>query len=386
MNQTPTFISARPYQICTNCVMDTSDSKITFDAEGVCDHCTGFYKRIQPSWRTDAEAQDELRGVVAKMKEAAAGQDYDCIVGMSGGVDSSYLIHLAVKELGLRPLVFHVDAGWNSQTAVNNIERIVDKLGLDLFTEVIDWDEMRDLQLAFFKASVPHVDTPQDHAFFATMYNYAVQNGVKYILTGANYSTECVKNPLEWHYHASDLVQMHDIHRKFGTRPLKSFPQSNILKHKIYYNYIKGLKVVKPLNYFPYIKEEAKALLEREYGWQPYPQKHFESRFTKFYEAYWAPTKFGHDKRRVQFSSLILTGQMSRDAALQELQKPPYDEEAIEGEIDFVARKLGITADELKALHALPNKSYRDYKSQQYVFDLGTMALSAIGLEKRTMR
>lgn len=386
MNQTPTFVSARPYQICTNCVMDTTDSKITFDSEGVCDHCNGFYKRIQPSWKTDAGAQNELREIVAKMKEAAAGQDYDCIIGMSGGVDSSYLTHLAVKELGLRPLVFHVDAGWNSQTAVNNIERIVDKLGLDLFTEVIDWDEMRDLQLAFFKASVPHIDTPQDHAFFATMYNYAVKNGVKYILTGANYSTECVKNPLEWHYHASDLVQMHDIHRRFGTRPLQTFPQSNILTHKIYYTYIKGLQVVKPLNYFPFIKEEAKTLLEREYGWQPYPQKHFESRFTKFYEAYWAPTKFGHDKRRVQFSSLILTGQMSRDEALQELQKLPYDEETIEGEIDFVARKLGITAEELKALHALPNKSYQDYKSLQYVFDLGTWALSAIGLEKRTMR
>lgn len=386
MNQTPTFISARPYQICTNCVMDTSDSKITFDSSGVCDHCNGFHDRIKPNWRTDDVGRAQLDRVVRRMKTEGEGRDYDCIIGMSGGVDSSYLTHLAVTELGLRPLVFHVDAGWNSDTAVHNIERIVDKLNLDLFTEVIDWDEMRDLQLAFFKAAVPHIDTPQDHAFFATMYNYAMKNGVKYILTGANFSTECVKNPLEWHYHASDLLQLRDIHRRFGTRKLKTFPQSNILKHKIYYGLLKGLKVVKPLNFMPFIKDEAKRLLQNEYGWQPYPQKHFESRFTKFYEAYWAPTKFGYDKRRVQFSSLILTGQMSREQALDELKTLPYDPEMIEGEIDFVARKLGITVEELNSLHDLPNKSYRDYRSQQYLFDLGTWALSAIGVERRTMR
>jgi N-acetyl sugar amidotransferase len=376
----------RPYQVCSNCVMDTSDSKIVFDAKGVCDHCNGFYSRIKPNWHPDARGQAELAPVIEAMRAAGKGKDYDCIIGMSGGVDSSYLVHLAVKEMGLRPLVFHVDAGWNSETAVNNIECIIEKLNLDLFTEVIDWDEMRDLQLAFFKASVPHVDTPQDHAFFATMYNYAVQNDVKYILTGANISTECVKNPLEWHYHASDLVQLHDIHEKFGTRPIKNFPTSNILTHKIYYSIIKGLKVVKPLNNYPYVKEEAKALLQSEYGWQPYAQKHFESRFTRFYEAYWAPTKFGHDKRRVQFSSLIMTEQMMRKDALAELVKPSYDAETIGDDIEFVARKLGLTSDELMALHALPNKSFRDYKNQMPVFDLGTTVLSALGLERRTMR
>ena len=386
MNSQTITLSSRPYQICINCVMDTSDTKIKFDQNGFCDYCSGFYKRIKPIWNPGPVGQAELRPTIEKMKALGAGKDYDCIIGMSGGVDSSYLVHLAVKELGLRPLVFHVDAGWNSQTAVNNIECIIEKLNLDLFTEVIEWDEMRDLQLAFFKASVSHVDTPQDHVFFATMYNYAIENNIKYILTGANYSTESVKNPLEWHYHASDLLQLKDIHKRFGTRPLKSFPTSNILKHKIYYSIFRGLKVVKPLNAFPYIKEEAKALLEREYGWQPYAQKHFESRFTRFYEGYWAPTKFGHDKRRVQFSSLILSEQLTREEALAELQKLPYDLETIHDDIEYVARKLCITSEELMALHQLPNKCYRDYKNQMAVFEVGTKVLSAIGLERRTMR
>ncbi len=386
MNNLAGKTEARSYQICTTCVMDTSDSKITFDERGVCDHCNGFHLRILKNWQPDEHGRRKLDKVVSRIRSAGTGRDYDCILGMSGGVDSSYLTHLAVKELGLRPLVFHVDAGWNSQIAVNNIECITDKLKLDLFTEVIDWDEMRDLQLAFFKGAVPHIDTPQDHAFFATMYRYATANKVKYILTGANYSTECVKNPLEWHYHASDLTQLLDIHRQFGSRPLKHFPTSNILTHKIYFPLMKGLRVVKPLNFMPYLKDEAKALLQREYGWQPYPQKHFESRFTKFYEAYWAPTKFGHDKRRVQFSSLVLTKQMTREEAVEELKKPPFDAERVAEDFDFIARKLGITVDELKALHDLPNKSYRDYKSQQYVFDLGTWFLSAVGVEKRTMR
>ena len=173
----------RPYQICTNCVMDTSDSKITFDANGVCDHCANFYKKIFPNWHTDERGHRELEKIVSKIKVAGKGKEFDCIIGMSGGIDSSYLTYISKEKLGLRPLVFHVDAGWNSQEAVNNIEKLIDKLGLDLYTEVIDWQEMRDLQLAFFKAGVPHIDTPQDHAFFATMYKFAEQHKVKYILT-----------------------------------------------------------------------------------------------------------------------------------------------------------------------------------------------------------
>ena len=374
------------YQICANCVMDTTDSMIQFDENGICDHCNGFHKNIRPNWDAGEEGWQKLQGIVQKIKAEGKGKDFDCIMGMSGGVDSSYLTYIAKEKLGLRPLVFHVDAGWNSQEAVNNIEKLVDGLGLDLYTEVIDWQEMRDLQLAFFKASVPHIDTPQDHAFFATMYNFALKHKIKYILTGANYSTECVKNPLEWHYHASDLRQLKDIHKKFGTRQLVNFPLTNILQHKLYSRYFKGIQVVKPLDYVSYIKKDAVKLLSEQFGWQTYPQKHFESRFTKFYEAFWQPQKFGIDKRKVQFSSLILTNQMTREEALEQLSKPAHDEETIAQDFEYIATKLGITVEELQGYLDAPNKNFHDYKSQIGIYKIGTKVLQMLGIEKRTMR
>jgi N-acetyl sugar amidotransferase len=367
------------YQICTNCVMDTTDSKIVFDERGVCDHCNEFYKSIVPNWHTDERGRAELEKIVNKIKKEGKGKDFDCIMGMSGGIDSSYLTYW-MKELGLRPLVFHVDAGWNSQQAVNNIEVLVDKLGLDLYTEVIDWEEMKDLQLAFFKAGVPHIDTPQDHAFFATMYKFANQHNIKYILTGANYSTECIRNPIEWMYYQSDLAQLKDIHKKFGTRPLKNFPMTSILRHKVYLRYIKGIKVVTPLNYVPYNKEEAMQLLVDKFGWQRYPQKHFESRFTKFYEGYWLPQKFGFDTRKVQYSSLIVTGQMTREEALEKLKKPAYDEQTIAQDFEYIATKLDISVDELRGYFNAPNKTYKDYKTQEGIYALGAKVLRALGL------
>ena len=379
-------MSARPYQICTNCAMDTSDSKISFNEAGVCEYCTNYHANIVPHWHTDARGQAELDGIVRRIKEEGQGKPFDCLIGLSGGVDSSYLVHLAKVELGLRPLLFHVDAGWNSQAAVNNIECLVDSLELDLHTEVVDWAEMRDLQLAFFRAQVPHLDTPQDHAFFAGLYNYAAEKGVKTILTGANYSTECVREPLEWHYHASDLVQMRDIHAKFGTMPLRKFPQADILKFKIYYRYMKGIRVEKPLNYFPYFKEEAIETLERLYGWQRYPNKHYESRFTKFYEGYWLIKKFGYDKRRAHFSSLILTGQMSRDEALERLSTMPFSEEEAMRDLEYVAKKLEVDASELLGLLNGPNKSYRDYKSRAGIMQLGADTLRMLGVQRSVMR
>ena len=361
--------------------MDTSDSMIRFDANGVCDHCNTFYRKVLPNWHTDERGRRALKQLVAKIKKSGAGKDFDCIIGMSGGSDSSYLTYIAKEELGLRPLVFHVDAGWNSQEAVNNIEQIVDKLGLDLFTEVIDWEEMRDVQLAFFKAGVPHIDTPQDHVFFATMYKFAELHNVKYILTGANLSTECIRNPLEWMYYQSDSIQLRDIHRRFGTRPLVNFPVTSILRHKVYLPYIKGIRVVRPLNYLPYVKEQAIKLMVEKFGWQPYPQKHFESRFTKFYEGYWLPRRFGYDTRRVQYSSLIVTGQMMRDEALAELDRPPYDESTIAQDFEYVATKLGISVAELQGYMETPNKTYLDYKSQQRIYMLGAKAMKALGLE-----
>lgn len=361
--------------------MDTTDSVITFDEKGVCDHCRTFYQKIKPNWDTGELGKQQCDTLIGKIKKEGKGKDFDCIIGMSGGVDSSYLLYLAKEKLGLRPLVFHVDAGWNTQIAVNNIQRLVDKLCLDLYTEVINWEEMKDLQLAFFKSGVPHIDTPQDHAFFATMYKFAEKYNVRYILTGANYSTECVRNPIEWMYYQSDSVQLRDIHKKFGNYPLNTFPITSILRHKIYLPYVKRIRVVKPLNYFPYIKEEAKTLLIEKFGWQPYSQKHFESRFTRFYEGYWLPKRFGYDTRKVQLSSLILTGQMSRDDALEQLKKPPLDETTAQQEFEYVATKLGITIEELRSYLEMPKKTYKDYRSQESIYSIGATVMKFFGLE-----
>jgi N-acetyl sugar amidotransferase len=374
-------MSKRKYQICTNCVMDTSDSKISFDSDGVCDHCNTFRRDIKPNWHTDDGGRRAIQLIADKIRKEGQGKDFDCIIGMSGGIDSSYLTYLVKKEMKLRPLVFHVDAGWNSQEAVNNIERIVDGLDLDLFTDVIDWEEMKDLQLSFFKSGVSHIDTPQDHAFFATMYKFAEKYKVRHILTGANYSTECVRNPLEWMYYQSDSVQLLDIHNRFGRRPLEKFPVTSILRHKLYLRYMKRIQVVSPLNYMPYLKSEAMQFLMDEFGWQPYPQKHFESRFTRFYEGYWLPTKFGFDVRRVQYSSLILTDQMLRAEALERLTSPPLEQSVIEQETAFVAAKLGVSVDELLGYHSAPNKSFRDYRSQESVYMLGARVMRLLGME-----
>lgn len=369
------------YRVCTSCVMDTTDSKISFDQYGVCDHCSTFKKSILPSWRTDSIGREILEKDVARIRTNGSGKDFDCIIGMSGGIDSSYLTYLAKEELKLRPLVFHVDAGWNSQEAVNNIEKLVDELGLDLYTEVIDWEEMRDLQLAYFKSGVPHIDTPQDHAFFATMYKFAEQHDIKYILTGANLSTECIRNPIEWMYYQSDSIQLRDIHKQHGTRPLVNFPVTSIIRHKIFLPYFKGIRVLRPLNYLPYVKEDAVKLLIERFGWQPYPQKHFESRFTRFYEGFWLPKRFGYDTRKVQFSSLIVTGQMSRDEALEKLKVPPFDEAVIRQEFEYVATKLGISVAELQGYLDSPKKSYKDYKSQDGIYSVGARVMKFLGLE-----
>jgi N-acetyl sugar amidotransferase len=366
--------------------MDTSDSKIQFDAAGVCDYCGNYNRNIAPNWHTDANAEASMWSQVEKIKAAGKGRDHDCLIGMSGGVDSSYVVYLAKEKFGLRPLVFHVDAGWNSQEAVNNIERLVDAMKLDLHTEVINWREMRDLQLAFFKAQVPHIDTPQDHAFFAGLYNFAAKNGFKYILTGANYSTECVREPLEWHYHASDLAQLRDIHKRFGTVPLKSFPLADILKFKIYYRFVHGIQVVKPLNSVPYIKEDAMNLLAEKFGWQKYAHKHYESRFTRFYEGYWLPKKFGYDKRRAHFSSVILTGQLSREEALEKISQPAYDEHQARMDMEFVSKKLQISVSDLQTLLEGENKSYTDYANRMGLINLGTQALRLLGIQRALMR
>lgn len=374
------------YRICSNCIMDTTDPNITFDERGWCDYCRNYYKNILPNWHPDEKGEKMLAPLIDKITKDGRGRDHDCLIGISGGADSSYVAYLAKGKFGLRPLIFHCDTGWNSQVSVNNIERLIDGLGLDLHTEVVDWLEMKDLQLAFFKAQVPHVDTPQDHAIFASLYNFAAKYGYKYILTGANNSTECVREPLEWHYHATDMRQLRDIHRRFGQRPLKTFPTADIFRYKLYYRFVKRVRVVKPLNYVPYVKENAMQELEDRFGWQKYAHKHYESRFTRFYEGYWLSKKFGYDKRRAHFSSVILTKQMTREEALKRIAQPAYDEQMMAQDFEYVAKKLDLTVPEFREIMDGENKTYRDYKSRMALIGFGTNILRKLGIQKVIIR
>lgn len=366
--------------------MDTSDTRISFDENGVCDHCKSFYSNVLPQWHPDGHGKKELLEIVKKIKKEGEGKDFDCLLGLSGGVDSSYMLHLAVKEFGLRPLVFHVDGGWNTELSVHNIQVMIDKLGLDLYTEVINWEEMKAFQLAFFKSGVPHIDIPQDHAFIATLYNYAYKYNIKYILNGGNISTEGIRNPMEFYYYGTDMKQINFIRKHFCENKLESYPFSSILRHKFYLRYIKGIKVLKFLDYLPYNKKEAIKTLKEEYDWTPYPQKHFESRFTKFFESYWLPERFGFDPRRVQFSSLIVTGQMKREDALEELKKPAYDPETIENDINYIASKLEVSKEELMSYFNIEKKFYWDYPNQQSMFRMGAKILHLLGVEKSIKR
>tara|TARA_B100000242_G_scaffold293203_1_gene270585 strand:+ start:1255 stop:2355 length:1101 start_codon:yes stop_codon:yes gene_type:complete len=362
--------------------MDTSDSKIKFNEDGICDHCITFDKEILPNWNYGINKQKEVKEIVKKIKKRSAGNEFDCILGLSGGIDSSFLLHLVVTEYNLRPLVFHVDGGWNSQLATNNIEKLIDKLNLELYTHVVNWNEMQDLQLSFFKSGVPHIDVPQDYAFFSTMYNFASKYNVKTIVTGGNFSTECVRNPKEWMYYQSDTIQLKDIQKKHGKRKLKEYQLTNILWHKLWLPYIKGVKLIRLIDYMPYNKKEAENILVNNYGFQTYPQKHFESRFTRFYESYWLYERFGYDTRRVQFSSLILTNQMTREEALKELETAPYDKENIIHEFEYVANKLNISTSELRNYFNMPLKTYCDYKNQENLYNLGAQVLKSLKIEK----
>jgi N-acetyl sugar amidotransferase len=376
---------SRPYRICANCIMDTTDPEIVFDERGFCDHCNNFYNNILPNWHPGPAGETELQRIAARIREEGRDRPHDCIIGISGGVDSSYLTYIAKAKLGLRPLIFHVDAGWNSQQAVNNIEKLIEALQLDLHTEVVDWLEMQDLQLAFFKAQVAYADLPQDLAFFSALYDFAAKHGFKYILTGANYSTECVRQPIEWAYYGTDLAHVRDIHGRFGKRPLKTFPMSSIFKYKIYYR-MKGIRVVKPLDYIPYVKKDAVAELTAKFGWQTYPHKHYESRCTRFIESYWMPEKFGFDNRRAHFSSLVLTKQMTRDEALAAISRKAYDPETIEQDIEYFANKLDITAAEFNEIMRGENRSWKDYKNRKWLIDLGNRALRLTGVQKVMIR
>ncbi len=375
----------RKYQRCTRCVMDTTDSRITFDENGVCDHCRNFDRNIKPYWKPQENRYEELEEIAKKIRKAGAGKDYDCILGLSGGADSSYLAYIAVEIMHLRPLAFVVDTGWNLNVAVENIEKIVKGLNLDLYTEVVNWKEMADLQLAFFKASISSCDQPQDHAIFAGLYNYAVKHKIKYVLTGSNNATEFIRPPVEWLY-MNDIVMMKDIHKKYGTIPLRTYPMCGMAKYRIVYELICGMKRVYPLDYVVYDKEKAMQILHERYGWTKYENKHYENVFTRFFEGYYLPHKFGFDTRKNVCSNQILAGMMTREEALEILNHSPYDEDQIELDKEYIAKKMGISSKEFDEIIARPNKTPHDYKNQMWIIRAGVFILKMLGYENRNIR
>lgn len=375
----------RTYQRCTRCVMDTTDSKITFDENGVCDHCRNYDKNIKPFWKPQENRYEELGQLAEQIRKDGRKGDYDCILGLSGGADSSYMAYIAKEIMHLRPLVFVVDTGWNLNVAVENIEKIVKGLDLDMYTEVVNWKEMADLQLSFFKASISSCDHPQDHAIFAGLYNYAVKHHIKYVLTGSNTSTEFIRPPVEWLY-MNDLTMLKDIHKKFGKVPLATFPMCGMLKYRIIYKYFYGMTRVFPLDYVVYDKEKAQQFLHEKYGWTKYENKHYENVFTRFFEGYYLPRKFGYDTRKNVLSNQILAGTMTRAEALEILEKPPYDPDQMEQDKEYVAKKMGITAKEFDRIIALPNKKPTDYKNELWMIKMGVKISKRIGIEKRNLR
>ena len=377
----------REYQICTKTIMDTSDPNIIYNDLGESDYYINFIHNILPNWHPNELGQYELMRIAEKIKKNGRNRDFDCIIGLSGGLDSSYVAFVAKEIMGLRPLLFHVDAGWNTDKAVGNIEKLCNGLNLDLFTEVINWEEMKDLQVAFLRSQIADQDLPQDYAFFSALYLFAKKHKIKYVLTGGNFSTECCREPEEWGaFPGIDSLLLSDIHSKFGKRPLITFPIVDIFIYKLYYRYILGMQVFKPLNFLPYVKKDAEKLLMDKFGWEPFQHKHHESRFTRFYEDFWLPRKFGFEKRRAHFSSLILTGQMTREEALERIAKPELTEEFLQKEFDYVADKLDLSRYELQQIFNGQNKSFHDYKNKIKLIGFGASMMQKLGIEKRLVR
>lgn len=341
--------------------MDTiGDPDIHFDEKGVCNYCHTWERRAANFMVKGEEGRRQLKVLVDKIKMAGKGKSYDCIMGVSGGVDSTYVAWQA-KQLGLRPLVVHFDNGWNSELSVKNIENIISKLGFDLYTYVIDWEEFRDLQLAYLKASVLDIEFPTDHAIVAMMYRLAHQHGIKYILSGFNIATEGIL-PTAWRWTKMDLLNLHSIHKAYGKVKLKSFPTMGFWKG-IYYQYVYKIQFVQLLNYLDYDKKEAKELIARELGWKDYGGKHYESIFTRFYQGYILPRKFNIDKRKAHLSSLICSGQMTKEEALMEMKKDIYDPEQLAIDKEFVIKKFGLTDTEFEHIMNQPVRSHLDFGS-----------------------
>lgn len=349
----------KKYKQCTRCVMDTTDPDITFDLQGICNHCLYFDQVTRKEWFPNDQGERKWAISLDEIRRVGRGQEYDCILGLSGGVDSSYLA-LKAKDWGLRPLVVHVDAGWNSEVAVANIEKIVTHCNFDLHTHVVDWEEMRDLHLAYLKAGVPNQDVPQDHVFFASLYHFATHNNIRYILSGGNLATEGIF-PKAWLGSAMDAINLKAIYAKYGERPLKTYSTISFFDYYFWYPFIKKMRTARPLNYMPYDKQQAVTELEQKIGWRAYGRKHGESLFTKLFQNYYLPVKFDYDKRKPHLSSLIVSGQMSREEALAKLAEPLYEPQELEVDIAYLCRKLRITRQQFDGYLSAPSHHHTDF-------------------------
>jgi len=355
------------YKQCSISVMDNiADPAITFDDKGICNYYYEYKKAAAEKVLTGDSGRIRLEAIANEIKSAGKNQHYDSIMGLSGGVDSTYVAYLA-KQLGLRPLAVHFDNGWNSELAVMNIHNIISKLEFDLFTYVINWDEFRDLQLSYLKASVVDIEVITDHAIFATLYRLAGEKNIKYILSGTNVQTENTL-PKAWIFPKTDHVNIKSIHKTYGSMPLKTFPFMDA-KVKRYYQKIKGIRSISVLDYIRYNKQEVKEHIQRELGWRDYGGKHYESIWTRFYQGYILPTKFGIDKRKAHLSDLIFSGQISRSDALKEMTKPIYDPAQRKVDHEFVLKKLGLTAEAFESLMCMPSKSHYDFDYEKPIDD-----------------
>jgi len=346
--------------------MDTSDPEIVFDENGVCNHCKQYDARVANEVFPGEEGRRRLAQIVDKIKADGAGREYDCVAGVSGGADSTTVVW-AAKRLGLRPLAVHFDNGWNSELAVANIRAVLERLEIDLTTYVVDWEEFRDLQLSFLKASVANSEVPTDHAINAVLYRTAAAHGVKYILGGGNVTTEGIL-PSSWGWYNLDLRHIKSIHRRFGTARLKTFPTLSIPR-LLYYVLVKRIRTIPMLNYLDYNKSEMVRTLSTEFGWRDYGGKHYESVYTRFFQGYILPRKFGFDKRRAHLSTRICAGQLSRKDALAEIARDPYADASLNTDMEFVLKKFGLSASDMRGIMAEPVKSYRDYPSNRLFFE-----------------
>lgn len=373
--------------VCANCVMDSSDPHIKFDNNGICDYCHNFNDHILPNWTSLLKDNTALFEMRDEIKSSKNNPDFDCIIGLSGGLDSSYAAYVAKEIMGLRPLLFHVDAGWNTDQAVGNIEKLVDGLGLDLYTSVVNWDDVKRFQVAFLKSGIADQDLVQDAAFFSELYKFARKNNIKHIITGSNFSTECCREPEEWGgYLGIDKTLFNSIWRHHGDGKTNRLPIIDIIVYKLFYQRFLGMKVHHPLNCVAFKKKDAEKKLNDLFGWEAFKHKHHESRFTRFYEDYWLPKRFGFHKRRAHFSSLILTNQMKRDEALERLSSSEMGDHFLKNEFDYVSDKLGLNENELKEFLTLPLNTFNSFRNKRPLIKLGTKIFKFLGLEKRFFR